>query len=194
VLATASTTSTGPVIINGDVGVNPGSAQGIPPAQVIGTIYVDDAIAAKAQSDLLAAYNDAAGRSTNSQTLPGDMGGLTFHPGLYTNSTSVAISTDVTLDAQGDADAVFIFQMGTTLTTTGGSVILAGGAQAGNIFWVVGSSATLSAPTFQGNILADVSITQNGGVVVNGRLFAGSGPGGSGSVTVNGVSVNVPAP
>jgi Ice-binding-like/Bacterial Ig-like domain len=194
VLATASTTSTGPVIVNGDVGVDPGSAQGIPMAQVIGTIYVDDPIVAKAQTDLLAAYNDAAGRSANSQTLPGDMGGLTFHPGLYTNSTSVVISTDVTLDAQGDPNAVFIFQMGTTLTTTGGSVILAGGAKAGNIFWVVGSSATLSAPTFQGNILADVSITQNGGVVVNGRLFAGSGPGGSGSVTVNGVSVNVPQP
>lgn len=194
VLATASTTSTGPVVVHGDVGLNPGAAQGIPTAQVIGTIHVDDSIAAQAQVDLLAAYNDAKGRTANSQTLPGDMGGLTFTPGLYTNSTSVAISTNVTLDAQGDPNAVFIFQMGTTLTTTGGSVILAGGAQAGNIFWVVGSSATLSAPLFQGNILADVSITQNGGVVVNGRLFAGSGPGGSGTVVVNGVSVNVPQP
>jgi Ice-binding-like/Bacterial Ig-like domain len=192
VLATASITSTGPVIVNGDVGVDPGSAQGIPAAQVIGTIYVDDPIAAKAQVDLLAAYNDAVGRSANRQVLPGNMGGLTFTPGLYTNSTSVTIATNVTLDAQGNPNAVFIFQMGTTLTTTGGSVILAGGAKAGNIFWVVGSSATLSGPIFQGNILADVSITQNGSVVVNGRLFAGSGPGGSGSVTANGTSVNVP--
>ena len=194
VLATATITSTGAVIVNGDVGLNPGSAQGIPPAQVIGSIYVDDSIAAQAQVDLLAAYNDAVSRSANSQTLPGGIGGLTFTPGLYTNSTSVTIATDVTLDAQGDPNAVFIFQIGSTLTTTGGSVILAGGAKAGNIFWVVGTSATLSGPIFQGNILADVSITQNGGVTVNGRLFAGSGPGGAGSVTVNGVSVNVPAP
>jgi hypothetical protein len=194
VLATASITSSGPVIVNGDVGLNPGSSQGIPTAQVIGTIYVDDPIAAQAQVDLLAAYNDAVSRSANSQTLPGGIGGLTFTPGLYTNATTVGIATDVTLDAQGDPNAVFIFQIGSTLTTTGGSVILAGGAKAGNIFWVVGTSATLSGPIFQGNILANVSITQNGGVTVNGRLFAGSGPGGAGSVTVNGVSVNVPAP
>lgn len=194
VLATASITSSGPVIVNGDVGLNPGSSQGIPTAQVIGTIHVDDPIAAQAQIDLLAAYNDAVSRSANSQTLPGGMGGLTFTPGLYTNATTVGIATDVTLDAQGDPNAVFIFQIGSTLTTTGGSVILAGGAKAGNVFWVVGTSATLSGPIFQGNILADTSITQNGGVTVNGRLFAGSGPGGAGSVTVNGVSVNVPAP
>jgi hypothetical protein len=194
VLATASTTSSGPVIVNGDVGLNPGSSQGIPTAQVIGTIHVDDSIAVQAQADLLAAYNDAVSRTANSQTLPGGIGGLTFTPGLYTNATTVGIATDVTLDAQGDPNAVFIFQIGSTLTTTGGSVILAGGAKAGNVFWVVGTSATLSGPIFQGNILADVSITENGGVTVNGRLFAGSGPGGAGSVTVNGVSVNVPQP
>jgi hypothetical protein len=194
VLATASITSSGPVIVNGDVGLNPGSSQGIPTAQVIGTIHVDDPIAVQAQADLLAAYNDAVSRSTNSQTLPGGMGGLTFTPGLYTNATTVGIATDVTLDAQGDPNAVFIFQIGSTLTTTGGSVILTGGAKAGNVFWVVGTSATLSGPIFQGNILADTSITQNGGVTVNGRLFAGSGPGGAGTVTVDGVSVNVPAP
>jgi hypothetical protein len=193
VLATASTTSTGPVIVNGDVGLAPGTSQGIPPAQVNGTIHINDAIAVQAQADLLAAYNDAAGRTANSQPLPGDMGGLTFTPGLYKNSTSVLISSNVMLDAQGNPNAVFIFQMGSTLTTAG-SVILVNGAQAGNIYWVVGTSATLSGPIFQGTILADTSITQNGGVVVNGRLFAGSGPGGAGSVTVNGVSVNVPQP
>jgi Ice-binding-like/Bacterial Ig-like domain len=193
VLATASTTSTGPVIINGDVGLAPGTSQGIPPAQVNGTIHVNDAIATQAQADLLSAYNDAAGRTANSQPLPGDMGGLTFTPGLYTNSTSVLISTDVTLDAQGNPNAVFIFQMGSTLTTAG-SVILINGAQANNIFWVVGTSATLNGPIFEGTILADTSITQNAGVVVNGRLFAGSGPGGAGTVTVDGVSVNVPQP
>ncbi|MGC1107787.1 MAG: Ig-like domain-containing protein [Candidatus Acidiferrales bacterium] len=192
VLATALTTSTGPVIVNGNVGVGPGTSQGIPPAQVNGTIYGPGTVVTQAQAALLAAYNDAVSRSTNSQTLPGDMGGLVFTPGLYKNSTSVLISTDVTLDAQGNPNAVFIFQMGSTLTTAG-SVILAGGAKASNIFWVVGTSATLGTNSiFQGTVLADVSITQDGGAVVNGRLFAGSGPGGAGSVTVNGASVNVP--
>jgi hypothetical protein len=191
VLATASITSTGPVIVNGDVGVGPGTSDGIPTDQVNGTIYGPGSVVTKAQADLLAAYNDAVGRSANSIAMPGDIGGLTLTPGLYTNSTSVLISTNVTLNAQGNPNAVFIFQMGTTLTTAG-SVILTGGAKASNIFWVVGSSATLNGPIFQGNILADVSITQNGGVVVNGRLFAGSGPGGAGSVIVDGVSVNIP--
>src|SRR6185437_11652319 len=97
------------------------------------------------KGDLTTAYNDAAGRSTNAISLAGDMKGLTFYPGLYVNSSSVELSSgNVTLDAKGDANAVFIFQMGSTLTTfTGTKVILAGGAQAKNIFWSVGSSATL---------------------------------------------------
>jgi Ice-binding-like/Bacterial Ig-like domain len=168
VMATASITSTGPVVVNGDVGLAPGTSQGIPPAQVNGTIHVNDAAAAKAQADLLTAYNDAAGRSLNSITLPGNMGGLTFTPGLYTNSTSVLISgagpnNNVTLDAQGDPNAVFIFQMGSTLTTaTNSQVILAGGAKAGNVFWQVGTSATLGTTSiFKGNILAATSITLN---------------------------------
>jgi hypothetical protein len=126
------------------------------------------------------------------------MGGLTFAPGLYVNSTSVLISgagpdNNVTLDAQGDPNAVFIFKMGSTLTTGPGSqVILAGGAKASNIFWQVGTSATLDTTTiFKGNVLAAVSITMNSGAVVDGRLFAGSGGGGA-SATVGGTSVTVP--
>ena len=200
VMATASITSTGPVVVNGDVGLAPGTSQGIPPAQVNGTIHVNDAASAKAQADLLLAYNDAAGRTVNSQTLPGNMGGLTFTPGLYTNSTSVLISgagpnNNVTLDAQGDPNAVFIFQMASTLTTaTNSQVILAGGAKAGNVFWQVGTSATLGTTSiFKGNILAATSITLNTGSVVEGRLFSGAA-GGAGSATVNGTSVTVPAP
>jgi Ice-binding-like/Bacterial Ig-like domain len=141
VMATAATTSTGPTVINGDVGLHPGSSQGIPPSQVNGTIHINDPVEAQAQADLLAAYNDAISRSTNAQVLPGNMGGLTFTPGLYVNSTSVLLmgagpNNNVTLDAQGDPNAVFIFKMGSTLTTAPGSqVILAGGAKAGNIFW-----------------------------------------------------------
>jgi hypothetical protein len=199
VMATASITSTGPTQINGDVGLNPGSAQGIPPAQVNGTIHVDDQAIITAQADLLAAYNDAVSRSVNSVSLPGNMGGLTFTPGLYTNSTSVLISgagagNNVTLDAQGDPNAIFIFKMGSTLTTgPGAQVILAGGAKAGNIFWQVGSSATLNTTTiFYGNILAAVTITVNTGSVVTGRLLGGTGPGGAGSVTINASTVTVP--
>jgi hypothetical protein len=199
VMATASISGTGPTQINGDVGLNPGSAEGIPPAEVNGTIHIDDQAIIKAQSDLLAAYNDAVSRSTTSQSLPGNMGGLTFTPGLYTNSTSVLIqgagpANNVTLDAQGDPNAIFIFQMGSTLTTgSGAQVILAGGAKASNVFWQVGSSATLNTTTiFEGNILASVTITVDAGSVVDGRLLGGSNS--SGSVTVNASTVTVPAP
>jgi len=200
VIATSSISSTGSVQVNGDVGLHPGTSQGIPPPQVNGTIHVNDPQAIQAQADLLAAYNDAVSRSTNSQTLPGNLGGLTFAPGLYTNSTSVLISgagpgNNVTLDAGGDANAVFIFKMGSTLTTGPGSqVILAGGAQAKNVFWQVGSSATIDTTTaFKGNVLAAVSITLNTGAVVQGRMFAGSA-GGAASVTVNASSITVPGP
>jgi hypothetical protein len=149
---------------------------------------------------LLAAYNDAVNRSTNSQTLPGNMGGLTFTPGLYTNSSSVLISgagpnNNVTIDAQGDPSAVFIFQMGSTLTTaTSSQVILAGGAKSGNVFWQVGTTATLGTTSiFKGNVLAVTSITANTGSAVEGRLFGGSA-GGAGTITANGQSVTVPAP
>lgn len=200
VMATASITSTGPTVINGDVGLAPGTSQGIPPAQVNGTIHVNDPVVTKAQADLLAAYNDAVSRSTNAQTLTGNMGGLTFTPGLYVNSTSVLISgagprNNVTLDAQGNPNAVFIFKMGSTLTTgTSSQVILAGGAKAGNVFWQVGTSATLGITSiFKGNILAATSVTINTGTVVEGRTFAGAA-GGAGSVTVNASTVTVPAP
>jgi Ice-binding-like/Bacterial Ig-like domain/Quinohemoprotein amine dehydrogenase, alpha subunit domain III len=200
IMATASISSTGSVVVNGDVGLAPGTSQGIPPAQVNGTIHVNDPVVTQAKVDLLAAYNDLVSRSTNAQTLPGNVGGLTFAPGLYVNSTSVLLSgsgpgNNVTLDAQGDANAVFIFKMGSTLTTAPGSqVILAGGAKAGNIFWLVGSSATIDTTTiFKGNVLAAVSITLNTGVAVEGRMFAGAA-GGAGSATVNASTVTVPSP
>jgi ice-binding like protein/Big-like domain-containing protein len=200
VMATSSTASTGPVVINGDVGLSPRTSQGIPPAQVNGTIHINDPVEAQAKADLLAAYNDAISRSTNAQVLPGNMGGLTFAPGLYVNSTSVLImgagpNNNVTLDAQGDPNAVFIFKMGSTLTTGPASqVILAGGAKPSNIFWQVGTSATIDTTTiFKGNVLAAVSITLNSGGVVEGRLFAGAA-GGAASATVDGTSVTAPAP
>jgi hypothetical protein len=200
VMATSSITSTGATRINGDVGLAPGTSQGIPPSQINGTPHVNDAAVKQAQADLLAAYNDVVGRSASAQTLAGNLGGLTFTPGLYVNSSSVLISgagpnNNVTLDAQGNANAVFIFKMSSTLTTASGAqVILAGGAQAKNVYWQVGSSATLGTTTmFQGNILAAVSVTLNTNSVMNGRIFSGAG-GGAASVTLNASSVTVPAP
>ena len=197
VMATAAISGSGNQI-NGNVGLNPGSSQGIPPGEVNGDIHIDNPTIIEAQAALLAAYNDAVSRSVSSVSLPGNLGGLTFTPGLYTNSTSVLISgsgpgNNVTLDAQGNPNAIFIFKMGSTLTTgPGAQVILAGGAKADNIFWQVGSSATLDTTTiFKGNILAAVTITVNNGSVVEGRLLGGSNS--DGSVTINASTVTVPA-
>jgi Ice-binding-like/Bacterial Ig-like domain len=197
VMATATITTTTPTVINGNVGLHPGTSQGIPPSEVNGTIHINDAAVIQAQTDLLAAYSDAVNRSTNAQSLPGNIGNLTFTPGLYTNSSSVLISGgNFTLDAQGDPNAVFIFQMGSTLTTaTNSQVVLAGGARAANIFWQVGSSATFGTTSiFKGNVLAAVTITLNTGTVVEGRMFAGSAGNATGAVTVNASTVTVPAP
>jgi len=199
IMATAATSGGGDNI-TGDVGLYPGSSQGIPPSEISGTIHVDDQAIIDAQADLLAAYNDAVSRSVNAQTLEGNLGGLTKYPGLYVNSSSTGISGSganaiLTLDAQGDPNAVFIFKMGSTLTTgPGTSIVLSGGALAKNVYWQVGSSATLDTTTiFKGNILAAVTITVNNGAAVEGRLFAGSG-GGAGSVTVQSSTITVPAP
>jgi uncharacterized protein (TIGR03437 family) len=124
---------------------------------------------------LTTAFNDAAGRTVGPVTVAGNLGGQTLAPGLYKSISSLAISSgNLTLDAQGDANAVFIFQMASTLTTTAGlQVILAGGAQAANIFWQVGSSATLGTNSiFKGTIMADQSITLTTGATLDGRALA----------------------
>lgn len=167
-------------MINGLVGVFPGSAvTGLPTEAVpAGQIHAGDVIADAAKAALLVAYNDAASRSLDAISLPGNMGGLTLAPGLYVNSTSSGISGTganaiLTLDAQGDENAVWIFKMGSTLITDPGtSIVLAGNAQASNIFWQVGSSATLGTnSSFKGNILADISITLTTGANLEGRAL-----------------------
>jgi hypothetical protein len=175
ILAGAGVTNTGLTIVTGDLGTSPtGTVTGFPPGIVNGNIHAADPIAAQAKLDLTAAYNDAQGRSTSPIVLPGDLMGLTLAPGLYVNSTSVMLSAgNVTLDAQGNPNAIFIFKMGSTLTTYPGThIILAGGAQAKNIFWAVGTSATLGTNTiFYGTILADQSVSLNTGAVLNGRAL-----------------------
>ena len=180
VLAGSGITSTGATVITGDIGLSPGSSVGgFPPGILNGTLHINDAIGNQAKLDLTAAYNDAAGRtSTDIVTLSGNIGGLTLSPGLYKSTSSLAISSgDLTLDAKGNANAVFIIQIATTLTTTSGrKVILSGGALASNIFWQVGSSATFGTTSvFKGTILAMQSITFNTGATLDGKALARTG-------------------
>ena len=179
ILAGSTITSTGPSIVNGNVGLSPGSALvGFPPGIINGTQEITTPTAAAAKLCLTAAYIDGQGRSLNAISLPGQLGGLTLAPGLYSNSSTSGISGTgpngiLTLDAQGNANSVWIFQLGSTLTTDPAtSIVLAGGAQAKNIFWIVGTSATLGTTSvFYGNILADQSITLKTGAVLNGRAL-----------------------
>jgi len=177
VLAATTVTTVPTTTINGDLGVSPGNTVSGAPI-LNGTLHLGDPIAAQAQLDLTIAYNDAAGRTVAAITVAGNLGGQTLAPGLYKSATSLEISSgDLTLDAQGDPNAVWIFQMGSTLVTTvGRQVILTGGAQAANIFWQVGSSATIGASSiFRGTILADQSITMNTGATLDGRTLARNG-------------------
>jgi hypothetical protein len=176
VLAGSTVTNTGATAVTGDLGVSPGTAvTGFPPGNLMGTKHAGDSPAGVALGDLTTAYNDAAGRTLCAMTVAGNLGGQTLTPGLYKSTSSLAISSgDLTLDAQGDPDAVFIFQMASTLTTTSGrKVILSGGARAANVFWQVGSSATLGTTSvFHGTIMADQAITMGTGATLNGRALA----------------------
>jgi hypothetical protein len=178
VLAGTTVTNTGPTVITGgNLGLSPGSAVvGFPPGALTppAAMFVTDPTAAQAELDLTTAYIYTAGLPGGA-VLAGDMSGLTFAPGLYKTSSAVILSAgNVTLDAQGNVNAVFIFQIGTTLTTSGSTqVILAGGAQAKNVFWQISSEATLGTnSTFEGTIMALDSITLNTGATLNGRALA----------------------
>ncbi|WP_220183272.1 ice-binding family protein [Sphaerisporangium album] len=178
VLAGAAVTNTGPTVVTGDLGVSPGSSvTGFPPGTVIGAIHAADAAAVQAQVDLTTAYNDAAGR-TPVTLVPTELGGTTLTPGVYASAAgTLGITGNLTLDAKGDPNAVFIFKAASTLITASASTVtLIGGAQACNIFWQVGSSATLgTSSSFVGTILALTSITVTTGVKVNGRVLARNG-------------------
>ena len=193
--------------VTGDIGLSPAAGSNITGfglTEVTGAIYTVDAsgpagsvpaatMLTAAKGDLTIAYNDAAGRtSTDVVLLAGNLGGLTLTPGLYKSSGSLEISSgDLTFDAKGDANAVFIVQIASTLVTTSGrQVILSGGAKASNIFWQVGTSATLGTTSvFKGTIMADQSISLNTGATEEGRLLARIG-----AVTLAGNTIVKPAP
>ncbi len=195
VLGGATVTNTGPTVVEGlNVGVSPGTAiTGFPPGIVTppGTLHAADAHAGQAKIELTTAYNQAAGQALTDAVYndaPHEFGGQTLTPGLYRANSSAQITGTLTLDAQGDPNAVWVFQIGSTLTTAAdnSTVSLVNGASPCNVFWQVGSSATLGTSTsFVGTILANTSISATTGATINGRLLADAGGTGNGAVTLD---------
>ena len=183
VLAGSTVTNTGStVIIGGNVGLYSGtSITGFPPGTIATpyTTHAADGVALMAKNDLTNAFTAASGLSPT-QTLTGqDLGGLTLTPGVYFFASSAQLTGTLTLNDQGNPDAVFVFQIGSTLTTASNSSVVSINDPATpgiSVFWQVGSCATLGTGTaFEGNILAATSITADGGASVYGRLLAGTG-------------------
>src|SRR3990172_384332 len=180
VLGSSTVTNTGPTVITGDLGVYAGSAvTGFPPGTVVGgTIHAADAVALQAQNDNTAAYGVLAGLPCNFTLTVADLVGLTLVPGVYCfQSPAVGLTGTLTLNAQGNPNAVWVFQTASTLITgSNASVLLINGGQNCNVYWRVGSSATLgTGTTFVGNILALTSITITSGSQLSGRALAQTG-------------------
>jgi serine protease AprX len=179
VLGASTVTNTGSSVITGDLGVSPGTAvTGFAPGHVLsGTIHSADAAAVAAQNDIAAAYDSLVGEACTQDMTGRDLGGQTLGAGVYCFSSSAQLTGTVTLDGQDNAKAVFIFKIGSTLTTASASAVaLTNGASPGNVFWQVGSSATLgTATSLAGNILALTSITLTTGARVTGRALARNG-------------------
>lgn len=178
VLGSSTVTNTGPTVVNGDLGVSPGSTVvGFPPGIVNGTIQIANAASLAAQNSIVTAYNSLAGQACDLDLSGTDLGGLTLTPGAYCFSSSAQLTGTLTLNGQGNSGAVWVFQIGSTLTTaSNSSVVFINSGQACGAFWQVGSSATLGTTTaFSGNILALASITLNTGATNSGGLFARTG-------------------
>ncbi len=182
VLGGSTVTNTGPTVVTGDLGVAPGSAivgffPDTPggPGTVVGTQHAADAVALQAQADAATAYTALAGEACDfTHPLIADIGGQTLAPGVHCFPSSAAITGILTLDAAGDPNSVWVFNIESTLVTaSASSVLIINGGNACNVFWRVGSSATLNTTTaFQGNILALANISALTGATVRGRLLA----------------------
>jgi hypothetical protein len=190
VLAGAGITNTGPTTINGDIGSYPTtSISGTGSMTINGTNQGGDGLTQQAKTDLVTAYNNAAGQGPTTP-ITADLGGQTLVPGVYNSASSVGLTGTLTLNGGGDPSAVFIFQAGSTLTTASASqIVLANGTQACNVFWQVGSSATLgTGSSFLGTVLAAQSITVTTGVTIDGRVLAQNG-----AVTLDTDTISAPS-
>jgi hypothetical protein len=177
ILAGSTVTCISAGTVNADIGISPGTALvGFGPCVFTGTTHLADAVAAQAQLDLTSAYNTLANLPCGTVVGTANIGGSTLPSGVYCSASSMLITGDLTLDGGGDPNAVFVFQAGSTLTQSG-NIILINGAQAANVYFQVGSSATLGVgpSTFRGNILAFTSITLNDDVTLIGRALARNG-------------------
>jgi hypothetical protein len=178
VLGASTVTNTGATIINGDLGVSPGTAvTGFGPGVVLnGSIHMNDAIAMQAHADAATAYAQLAGETLTTDLSGMNLGGMILMPGVYHFGTTAQLTGTLTLDTGGDPNATFHFQIGTTLTTDPASMITLLNGSSANIFWQVGTSATIGVNSvFYGSILADQSITVNSGATINGRAIAING-------------------
>jgi hypothetical protein len=197
IMATSAITSTGNTIINGDVSLSPGtSMSGFPPGIVNGAIHVNDGVSAQARADLLTAYNSLKNLAPGTTISAGaDLGALYptgIPPGTYTSGSTMLVSTNLVLDAGGNANAVWVFQIGSSLTT-GGNVSLANGAQAKNVYWVPTLDATIGVgTTFYGTIVSGRDVSAVTGATINGRILAGATT--AGTIALQASVVNVPAP
>jgi hypothetical protein len=178
IIAGSTVTCTTAGSILADVAVFPGSTTtGFPPCTISGTFHLADAIADSAQQDLTTLYDALVALPCNTVVTPADLAGRTLTPGVYCAASSMAVTTVVTLDGGGDPNARFVFQIGSTLTTgTSANIALTNGTQAKNVWWQVGSSATLgTSTTFKGNIVALTSITLVDNATMLGRALARNG-------------------
>lgn len=176
VLGASTVTCANLSAVTGNVGVSPGTAiTGFDPGCTItGTIHAGDAVAAQAQADLAIAYGALSAVACQHNLTGQDLGGQTLAPGVYCFDTTAGLTGALTLDGGGDSNATWIFQIGTAITTgSSSSVVMAGSGTPGNVFWHVGSSATIAiGAAFQGNILASASITLVSGSSLVGRALA----------------------
>lgn len=181
VLAGTKATNVGPSVLNGNLGISPGTElEGFGlPAVINGSTHATDHVAAKAQLDLTTAYDTAAGQPVlPANDLSGtDLGGLKLSPGTYRYNAAALLTGALTLDAEGDPNAEFVFQIGSQLTTeSASSVVLVNAASPCNVYWQVGSSAVLGTTTsFQGTLMALTSISLNSKATVVGRMLARNG-------------------
>jgi hypothetical protein len=191
VLGSSTVTNAGPTTVTGNVALSPGvSVTGFPPGVIVdGAIHIGDALANQAHADASTAYAQVAGEALPADLSGQNLGGLTLTPGVYHFATAAVLSGTLTLDTGGDPNAAFHFQIGTTLTTDPSSMITLLNGNSLNIFWQVGSSATIGVgSTLYGNILADQSITVNSGATINGRAMAINA-----AVTLDTSIINIPS-